>query len=748
VRKHPFAIVGALWRFRLKGMPVLSGTAPELGHEGLPRPPQVRLALVPAARTSDTLIFVPTYNERATIEPLLEALLGLTSHCDVLIVDDSSTDGTIEALSARARSEPRLRVIVRSAKLGIGSAHKFGWTHAREHGYARIVTLDADLSHDPADVPRLLAALDAGADVAFGSRFAPGGRIEYRRWRLFLSRNGNSAARWLLRLPITEYTTSLRAAWLDRVPANLVEGISNEGYSFFLTCAVRLVRQGLRITEVPIHFRDRYSGVSKIARAEIFLCIINLVRLACERSGTKQRAQMNPYWWVVILCALFLLPAMFIRGAHYEEGTAIALARSIFEDGLWPEIYRYGERFVERPQALSWLLGAIGSLAGGMPVWLARIPTALSLLGGASLVCWLVRQYASAVAALFAAVCFIASPMMLQKTVTAEPDIVLSVVLFAAFVLFWRGYETGGPKASRWLVITAMLGFSGLMKGPQPLAYFFLGVGAFLLFRRQWKSFVVLGGVGVVTAAVVVVWYIIVYQHGDWATWIAHSRLSPVLPAEWAYWSVRFCFYVAIENLPGILLFSSLAWTVMHRGAWRDEDLVVALLFYTTACTLVLALWPGANGRYAMPATLAVAAGAGLAYDRFVVRQWLLVRGTIFVACLLVTYRLVINWIVMPLVPDKFRQQAILGHQVAAMLQSSDTLFVSKYAADYNLLAYVPYRVRVAPYDVISKAQPPFWAIMLSAELLTLQKAHAAGDIVQHLSGGPEASWQLLEVRR
>ncbi len=269
-------------------MRVLSETASGLVPNSVPHPSPVCLAFIPATRSSNTLIFAPTYNERDTIERLLDALLSLENHCDVLIVDDGSTDGTIDVLSARAAAESRLRVIVRSAKFGIGSAHKFGWAHAREHNYARIVTLDADLSHDPADVPRLLAALDAGADAAFASRFAPGGQLDYRRWRLFLSRSGNRAARWLLRLPITEYTTSLRAAWLDRIPREAVEGVPNEGYSFFLTCAVRFVRQGLKITEIPIHFHDRQDGVSKIATAEIFKCIINLLRLAIERRNSRR----------------------------------------------------------------------------------------------------------------------------------------------------------------------------------------------------------------------------------------------------------------------------------------------------------------------------------------------------------------------------------------------------------------------------------------------------------------------------
>src|SRR5207342_3294036 len=99
----------------------LPDTAPPPGQTGLQRQPPVRLARVPAARSSDTLIFAPTYNERETIERLLDALLGLANHCDVLIVDDNSTDGTVDVLSARAMSEPRLRLIVRSGKLGIGS---------------------------------------------------------------------------------------------------------------------------------------------------------------------------------------------------------------------------------------------------------------------------------------------------------------------------------------------------------------------------------------------------------------------------------------------------------------------------------------------------------------------------------------------------------------------------------------------------------------------------------------------------
>lgn len=231
----------------------------------------------------ETLVFLATYNERSNIDRLVDAILSLPVSCDLLVVDDNSPDGTGAFLKERVAADARIALISRAQPLGVGSAHRLGWAYARRFGYRRIVTLDADFSHDPLDIPRLVAALDAGADVALGSRFIPGGTCDYKGWRLFLSRTANGLARRLLGLPIHEYTTSFRAGNLTAVPAGLIETIPNDGYAFFLTAAVRLARHVKRITEVPICFRERHSGISKIPKAEIFFGFANLVGLFLHR---------------------------------------------------------------------------------------------------------------------------------------------------------------------------------------------------------------------------------------------------------------------------------------------------------------------------------------------------------------------------------------------------------------------------------------------------------------------------------
>jgi dolichol-phosphate mannosyltransferase len=148
--------------------------------------------------------------------------------------------------------------------------------------------MDADFSHNPSDIPRLLQALTDGADVALGSRFVTGGRIDYRGWRRVLSMTANWLARNLMQLPLMEYTNSFRAVCLDKVPFGLIENTDNNGYGFFLTETVYLARQGLRIVEVPTHFRDRNAGRSKMPRLQIVLGAVILLRL------TLQRRPLNP----------------------------------------------------------------------------------------------------------------------------------------------------------------------------------------------------------------------------------------------------------------------------------------------------------------------------------------------------------------------------------------------------------------------------------------------------------------------
>ena len=228
------------------------------------------------------LIFTATYNEKDNIEELLTAIWQVMPNTDVIVVDDQSQDGTGALLDKIASSNPHLRVIHRPDKLGLGMAHHFAMIYAIKHGYDALVTMDADHSHNPKDIPRLLAKLSE-ADFVIGSRYMPGGSCDYSGYRRFVSVSATIGARLLLGIPLHEFTTSFRAFRLSALrKANFLK-LHNHGYSFFMESIFRLKQAGLKLVEIPIHFEDRKAGISKIPRFEILHGMWKLLQLAACR---------------------------------------------------------------------------------------------------------------------------------------------------------------------------------------------------------------------------------------------------------------------------------------------------------------------------------------------------------------------------------------------------------------------------------------------------------------------------------
>lgn len=220
---------------------------------------------------SDVLVVIPTYDEAENLPGLLDAVLLLPIGADVLIVDDDSPDGT-GRIAARwgEKSGGRVDVLARSGKLGLGSAYREGFGRGLERGYRVLVQMDADFSHRPEDVPRLVSALDR-ADLVIGSRYVKGGgTFDWSLARRLVSRGGSLYARLLLGLPVNDATGGFKAWRRETLTALDLGRVRSNGYCFQVEMTWRAFRAGARIREVPIRFPDRRVGQSKMSRA-IFL---------------------------------------------------------------------------------------------------------------------------------------------------------------------------------------------------------------------------------------------------------------------------------------------------------------------------------------------------------------------------------------------------------------------------------------------------------------------------------------------
>ena len=217
---------------------------------------------------SALLVLVPTYNERDNVERLCREILALDAAPDLLFVDDDSADGTGRILDRLAHESPRVQVLHRARKLGIGSAHAAGIAWAYEHDCRLLVTMDGDFTHDPLYVPALLAAAD-GADVVVGSRHLEARSLaDWSLHRRFLTHLGHRLSLRLLDLPY-DATNAFRLYRLDTIPRHAFDLVRSSGYAFFFESLHLLHRNGLRIAEVPMRMPRRVHGSSKMGLRDV-----------------------------------------------------------------------------------------------------------------------------------------------------------------------------------------------------------------------------------------------------------------------------------------------------------------------------------------------------------------------------------------------------------------------------------------------------------------------------------------------
>tara|TARA_Y100000590_G_scaffold317895_1_gene359657 strand:- start:396 stop:1103 length:708 start_codon:yes stop_codon:yes gene_type:complete len=221
------------------------------------------------------LVFTATFNELDNIKELVSSIKKQPSDPDVLIIDDNSPDGTSEEIKKLQNSFKNLFLIKRSGKLGLDSAHKEAYEFALKNNYDLLITMDADLSHDPNELGNFIKNLDE-YPVVLGSRYISGGQCLMTGRRLIFSKYGNLIIKFVFQVDCSEFTTSYRGFNLKKLNNFHLNLIKTKGYSFFMGTVHEIFKQKFKVKEIPIIFKDRKKGHSKIPRIEMLRTLINI----------------------------------------------------------------------------------------------------------------------------------------------------------------------------------------------------------------------------------------------------------------------------------------------------------------------------------------------------------------------------------------------------------------------------------------------------------------------------------------
>lgn len=238
---------------------------------------------------------IPTYNERENLPKMVERLLALPDQIEILVVDDGSPDGTGEWVAETSLREPRLHLLARTAKNGLGKAYLAGFDWAVSQGYDLIVQMDADFSHAPEDVPKLISGIRrTNADLAIGSRYVGGIRvINWPLKRLVLSVGASYYVKWITGLPVWDPTGGFKCWRRATLQAIDIPSVRSNGYGFQIEMNHRVWRNGLSITEVPIIFADRVEGTSKMSKAIVVEALLMVWGLLFQNGFRRSPRQSS-----------------------------------------------------------------------------------------------------------------------------------------------------------------------------------------------------------------------------------------------------------------------------------------------------------------------------------------------------------------------------------------------------------------------------------------------------------------------
>jgi 4-amino-4-deoxy-L-arabinose transferase-like glycosyltransferase len=425
-------------------------------------------------------------------------------------------------------------------------------------------------------------------------------------------------------------------------------------------------------------------------------------------------------------------PALF-HGYHYVEGLTVTIAQSALTDGHWITPYIYNLRWIERPTLLSSIIAALSVPFAHVTPFIARLPIVLSLLTGVYLVWRTLRPVASEPAALLGALLFLACPIVMRYYATSVADLPLAVMLFAAFLSWWDAFAAEKLSVGRWISIGFLLATAALLKGPQPVAFFMLGLASFIVLTSTWRQLPGLLLAGTLAAIPTVLWYAYVFTPGDQSEWLRYTRTSSkeIMRPHPFDRAVNFFFQTFPASFLAAALFPIRARA--KQNTTRD-NLIQALSCYALACTLVLLFWPAeVNPRYVIPMALPLSVLGGMAYDALAERWPALVASTICIVLVMLGYGAIHSISDSLLMPDYIRSKVDAGQIAELVRKEPAPIYRTAWTAGLNELAYLPDRVTTISPGALSSIPKPAWIVVRNPDAAeTIAKGN--GRIKQRLA--------------